>query len=237
MTMRITPGQMIAGLPAIVVRDLLLQCDGGFRADWLNDKGYSAKKAKAIISELLALNYIEPSTERHREPSRYPWYSITDLGHSFSNALAARPITRAHAEKSLAEFMERVAQANQNPDFLYRVAEVVLYGSYLRGSETLGDIDLACRLESKIKAEDGASFTKTCKAHFIKSGRAWTRDMCDIFWPHDEVMLYLKNRKRSISLHSIDDFLSMKKDDNFSYEVLLGDAKKIESDLKKYASE
>lgn len=235
MTMRIAPGQMIGGVPAIRVRDLLSQCRGAFRADWLEDKGYDHRKREAVIRELLTLGYIEPSLEKHREPSPHPWYSVTDLGHSFSNALAGRPITRAHAERTLAALRERIEQANQNPDFLFRITEVVLYGSYLRGSESLADIDIACRLEAKIKAADGISIRDIYREHYRKSGRAWTRMGCEFYWPREEVLLFLKNRQRSISLHDIDDFLSMEKDENFSYEVLLGDADKIENDLKEEA--
>lgn len=232
MTMRIAPGQMIGGVSAIKVRDLLSKCSGAFRADWLEDRGYSPKQREVIIHRLLALGYVEPSLEKHYEPSPHPWYSVTDLGDSFSNALAARPITRAHAERTLAALKDRVEQANRNPDFLFRITEVVLYGSYLRGSESLADIDIACRLEAKIKADDGISIRDIYREHYRKSGRAWTRMGCEFYWPREEVLLFLKNRQRSISLHNIDDFLCMEKSDNFSYQVLWGDEKKIENDLK-----
>ncbi|KAA6462037.1 hypothetical protein DYQ86_10450 [Acidobacteria bacterium AB60] len=235
MTMRIAPGQMIGGVSAIKARDLLAQCRGAFRADWLEDKGYDLEQREVIIRELLALGYIEPSSEEHREPSPHPWYSVTDLGRSFSNALAARPITRAHAERTVAALKERIEQANRNPDFLFRVTEVVLYGSYLRGSESLGDIDIACRLEGKINGADGATLRDIYREHYHKSGRRWTGICCEFYWPREEVLLFLKNRQRSISLHEMDDFLTMEKDENFSYEVLLGDAAKIESELKEQA--
>ncbi len=231
MTMRIAAGQKIGGVSAIKLRDQLSRCGGGFRADWLDDKGYSARRRAAIIRDLLALGYIELSTEKHYERSRYPWYSLTDLGHSFTAALAARPITRAHAEKTLKAFVQRVEQANCNPEFLYRITEVVLYGSFLRASETLGDIDLACRLETKVVATEKISAHDIYVAHFRKSGRAWTRIGCEYGWARNEVLLFLKNRQRSISLHDIYDFLDMEKDEKFSYQVLLGDPEKIARDL------
>jgi hypothetical protein len=226
---------MIGGVSAIKVRDLLSKCRGAFRVDGLEDRGYSPKQREAIIHELLALGYVEPSLEKHYEPSPHPWYSVTDLGDSFSNALAARPITRAHTERTLAAFTERVAQANLNPDFLFRITEVVLYGSYLRGSDSLADIDIACRLETKIKAADGTSIRDIYREHYHKSGRAWTRIGCEFYWPREEVLLYLKSRQRSISLHDINDFLGMEKDENFSYQVLLGDANKIRNDMTEVA--
>lgn len=59
--------------------------------------------------------------------------------------------------------------------------------------------------------------------HFRKSGRT-SKGITDLFWPRDQVRLYLRNRKRTVSLHEMHDFIDMPKDENFSYEVLLGDA-------------
>lgn len=233
MTMRIAPGQMVGPLTAIRARDLLLGCNGGFRADWFDARGFGPNDSAAIIHELLVLGYIEPSLENPYQPSPHQWYSLTKLGHSFTNALAARPITRAHAERTLSALRKRVEQANLNRDFLFRITEVVVYGSYLRGSESLADIDIACRLETKIKEADGISIRDIYREHYRKSGRTWTRIGCEFAWPREEVLLYLKNRQRSISLHSIDNFLSMEKDENFSYQVLLGNPDKIANDLKK----
>ncbi len=36
-------------------------------------------------------------------------------------------------------------------------------------------------------------------------------------------MTFLKQRRRSLSLHDMRDFVAMEKHQNFSYEVLLGD--------------
>ena len=48
---------------------------------------------------------------------------------TFSAASAAKPVTRATAERTLAQFLERVAEVNRNPYYLARVARVVLFGS------------------------------------------------------------------------------------------------------------
>jgi hypothetical protein len=228
-TMRIDPGQKIAGMRAIDVRDLMRKIHDAFRADWLDDQGFSARTRNAIIRELLALGYIEPEMNRHYDRSPFPWYAVTDLGRSFRQGLAARPVNRAHAEKVLREFMERVIVANQRDDFLVRVTDVVLYGSFLRDASTLGDVDLAVRFERKFDPQDSQ---KVVIEHFRKSGRAWTGICCEYSWAFDEVWQFLKSRKRTLSLHQMDDFLGMEKDERFSYEVLLGDPAKIARDLQ-----
>jgi predicted nucleotidyltransferase len=221
MTMRITSDQSIGGIPAKDLRNVLRKAGGGFRADWLDAQGFSGRTRKAIVRDLLHLGYLVPSTDDHHEPSKYPWYSLTDLGHSFTRALAAKPITRAHAEEMLKQFIQRVALANQRDNFLARVSEVVVYGSFVRGADSLGDLDLACRLESKVGTGDRS---RVYEEHSRKSGRTWSRIGCEYDWAFEEVRLFLKNRKRTISLHDIYDFLSMKKDEQFSYQVTIEQA-------------
>jgi hypothetical protein len=46
-------------------------------------------------------------------------------------------------------------------------------------------------------------------------------------------MLHLKARTRGLSLHSLDDFVRMRKDNNFVYKVLIGNADKIAEQLAK----
>jgi hypothetical protein len=46
-------------------------------------------------------------------------------------------------------------------------------------------------------------------------------------------MLHLKARTRSLSLHLMDDFVHMRKDNNFAYEILIGNADKIAEQLAK----
>jgi hypothetical protein len=46
-------------------------------------------------------------------------------------------------------------------------------------------------------------------------------------------MLHLKARTRGLSLHPMDDFVGMRKDNNFAYKILIGDADKIAEQLAK----
>jgi len=54
-----------------------------------------------------------------------------------------------------------------------------------------------------------------------------------LYWPEREVMLHLKARTRGLSLHSMDDFVRMRKDHNFAYRILIGNADKIAEQLAK----
>ena len=59
-------------------------------------------------------------------------WSVTQAGRRFSVASAAKPVTRATAEKALAEFLDRVEQVNRDSYFLGKAVRVVLFGSMLK---------------------------------------------------------------------------------------------------------
>src|SRR4029078_12629909 len=106
------------------------------------DAGYCKEHATSIIADLLRLGYIEPTHEMdHRDKSGLAWYKIPELGRSFLSASAAKRIHRKTAEKAVCGCMEVVIEVNENPRFLVKVTEVVVYGSYVRGEERLGDLD------------------------------------------------------------------------------------------------
>ncbi len=64
-------------------------------------------------------------------------------------------------------------------------------------------------------------------------GRRFPNIVEYLYWPGREVMLHLKARTRSLSLHLMDDFVHMRKDNNFAYEILIGNADKIAEQLAK----
>ena len=54
-----------------------------------------------------------PRTAGRIEASGTGAWAVTQAGRTFSSATAAKPITRATAEKALAQFLERVTEVNQ----------------------------------------------------------------------------------------------------------------------------
>jgi len=77
-------------------------------------------------------------------------WTITQAGVTFSAATAAQQVTRATAERTLSEFLERVTEVNQNPYFLAKVTTVVLFGSLLKPEvERLSDVDVAIRIDQE----------------------------------------------------------------------------------------
>jgi hypothetical protein len=232
-TIQIDSRSRIEGVSALALRNLLRRLGGdrSFTPKWFEAKGYGRKQSSNIVHGLIAMGYIKEAPDR----AGTMWYQLTDLGHRFVAGSAAQRIHRSTAEKALAELMQRVAEVNASPDFIKRVGEVVVYGSYLSSKERLGDLDIAISTHWKSLTGSSAEFHNTLQEHFRKSGRQ-SQGLLDYYWPELQIRLYLKNRKRSISLHEMDDLIYMPKDASFQYRVLLGDAEAIRLRLEEAES-
>ncbi len=160
----------------------------------------SVPDACAVIGELHRLGYIDTA------PGKTGWWETTLKGSSLALASAARPVRRAVAEQKLEEFLGRVHEVNGNPYFLYRVRRVLLFGSLLTGSERVNDVDLALDLVPKEEdAEKRMALEEERVAAAREAGRQFANYVAELFWPLSEVMLFLKARSRTLSLHTTGD--------------------------------
>jgi len=184
------------------------------------------RKAAQAIRSLIREGYVVRNGKRDDETA----FEFTDLGRSLVRASGARRITRTTAAEALQAFMARVKTVNENPRFLYTVSAVVVFGSYLKNVGELGDLDLAVQLKSRI-ANAEQRVTKELE-YARSSGRSFSRFIDQLTWAHDEVMLALKARKRTISVQPWSSFVGMEKDSDFRYNVLLGDAESIRAELE-----
>ncbi len=227
MTMQLTKGQLICGLPALKVRYLLRASAGALRISRLMMRGYSKAKAHKLVHGLVEGGFVVRDSTRKEDD---PCYEATDLGWDLIRASAAKRIKRKTAEKALTDFMIRVHEVNGNPHFLIRIVNVVLFGSYLDDVPDLGDLDLAYNWERKIK--DRPEFKKAAQASFAATGRIDDGSgFTSVNWPETEVQLYLKNKQRTYSFCNLDTFFRMTKKKTFSYRVLLGDPDYIKARL------
>ncbi len=126
--------------------------------------------------------------------------------------------------------MERVREVNENPDYLYTVTAVAVFGRYLKDTAHLGDVEVAVRVDSRIVDNDRRVDREL--QHARASGRSFSRFIDQLTWAHDEVMLALKARKRTISIQAWDSFVGMTKNPEFRYSVLFGDSEGLRAELK-----
>ena len=199
--MRIDTSEKIAGQSPLLVRKLLHY----FRGDEWNIlhaesvMGISSYATRRVIKELEERGYIAKALPRKNV--KKVWWKNTALGNQFAVAPAAKPVTRATAEKRLEELIERARVVRDNPYYLYRVERVTLFGSILSDQSLLGDVDVAIRLVHKepdsTKAQE---LDKERRRKASAEGRRFNNDIDYIVWPKYEVFLFLKSRSRVLSL-------------------------------------
>ncbi|HTS64459.1 MAG TPA: nucleotidyltransferase domain-containing protein [Candidatus Acidoferrales bacterium] len=195
--MRIDPNGTVAGRPTLVIRGALRRLRG--RLPWgladleaaaaLNP-GEGRELAKALRAERL----IEAA-------GRGAWV-VTQAGQTFSSATAAKPVTRATAERALAQFLDRVRRVDQDPYFLAKVTRVVLFGSMLNAEvQRLSDVDLAVELARKEADYERAQAQNRRRVEELASRGHQFQSFLEVeYWWHRETFQFLKGRSRVIAL-------------------------------------
>jgi hypothetical protein len=229
MTLDLTCVSPIAGENAMRIREILRKSNGAFPQNWLSDKfGYSPQKARGLATALEKAGYVKRDRnieERHN--SAFPWYSVTPAGLSVADATAAKRIHRATAEEALREFMKRIHVVNADSRYLYSVGRAAVFGSYLQSQHKLGDVDVAVDLQPRIPIDKERHWVNIFRKHAWGSGHSLSSFDDELDWPRKEVLLVLKSRKRSLSMHSWFSFIGMCKDPSFQFRLLLGDDEEI----------
>jgi len=133
-------------------------------------------------------------------------WKTTNRGRQLALATAAKPISRAAAEKKLSEFLERVKVVRDDPRFLYKVTRVAVFGSYLGGGEDLGDIDLAVGLAHKETDRDKQRELNSRHCWEAQArGRRFGTKLEMLYWPQTEVRRFLKARSGRFSFHYLEE--------------------------------
>jgi predicted nucleotidyltransferase len=121
---------------------------------------------------------------------------------TLASASAAKPVTRATAEKALALFLERVAQVNRNPYYLAKVVRVVLFGGILKPEvDRLSDVDVAIELARKEADPRRALVLSRQRAEELEDqGRRFRSILEREFCWYVEAYDFLKGRNRVLAL-------------------------------------
>jgi hypothetical protein len=155
-------------------------------------------EAAKLIDTLLGEGFIAPSKDWDGRR-----YELTMKGRALAMA-NARLIRRSTAERLVSEFLQRVEAVNNDPKFCFWIDEVLVFGSFLTDSETLGDVDLGLSYTSR--TDDKKDFDQLSEARIKEAeaaGRDFPRFIDRLFWPLREIQLMLRNRSGSLSLHDL----------------------------------
>ena len=194
--MRIQSNDLIVGQPALAIRKLLRNRTH-IRVDTIVDLlDIDIETARQVLNDLATEGYIEAS-----EGFQEMWRT-TMQGNAVANAKAGKPITRRTADRLIEEFLTRVNEINACDDYAYRVVQVVIFGSYLSDSPTLGDVDLSIELSHR--CDDPQEHERNWEAriqHALQEGRNFQTFFAQQCWPEQEIWRILKGRSRGLSLH------------------------------------
>ena len=211
--MNINPKETMFGLPILKVREVLCHAIkerlwGDSRKKVIGKVALILKEptliAKELVNQLTEENYIVWVKKKFPEGIQYE-LTATEKGRRFGIAKATAPITRAKANELLQNLIERAKSINENPEFVFFVQRIEVFGSYLTDKELLGDLDVGVKLDRRYK---GRLFTQhnQQRIEMAKScGRSFNNSTDQLNWPYLEVILMLKARKRGLSIHDINE--------------------------------
>lgn len=199
--MHINTNDAICGINILSVRNFLRA--SGRVQRWRTEYVASFLKLDEVQSgellvELEKRGYVEKEGLHGGE--QY-WHN-TIRGNSLGSASATKPYKRKTAEKALMEFMKRVQTVNASPYYLYKVAAVILFGSYLTEAPEVSDVDIALKIVSKEENSElrGLQLEKR-RADLEKSGKRFNSIVDWAGAAEIEVWNFLKSRSRVISMH------------------------------------
>jgi hypothetical protein len=202
--MRIRPDDLVAGFPAKQIRKLLRQNYESLSVDDVTKVlGLSGKSAVRLLEVLEHKGFIEKNAFA---PDPAKNWKHTIKGGALCKALFSAPVYRENAEKALADFMDRVQAVNGDGRFLFRVRKVVLFGSFLTGSATLGDLDIAIELVPK--EADSIKHSELIQARANEAalnGKSFRNFIERLDFAAQEVRSFLKSRSRIIQLTDCQD--------------------------------
>ncbi len=225
--MRITKEEVVAGHSALRVRGFLRRFERGFFMVSAAESFMQirSRQAAEFINDMIALQLIEPTMPFGDKAA----FQVATRGHAFANATAAKPISRGTAERVLREFIDRANAVNASKEYAFKIESAVLFGSMLSCADRLGDVDVAIDLQRRIS--DSAKFRQQCdrRRHLAEEqGRAFSSAIDWATWPTKEVVLQLKARSRSLSLHRFEQLMEM---EHLHYRILIGNANLIASQI------
>src|SRR5215831_4326642 len=199
--MRIDPGATLGGYPTLRLRTLVRKLNNSLYWDLRTIESTFSVRPSEARNLVKALEHAGLAKPR-RGTGPKTWMT-TELAQSFAAANAAKPITRATAERALAELLERIERVNRDHCFLARVTRVIVFGSYLRPEvDRLGDVDVAVELEAKEADRQRLrqlNYWRVAEAE--EKGQRFSSTLEREIWWRSEVFRFLKGRRRSISLH------------------------------------
>ncbi len=199
--MRIDKNELIAGLPALEVRRLIREI-GESRIDLdatAKVLGKSKGKAsKALVGLVRNRLLVEDSGK----------YRPTLTGRALAGATTAKPLVSKTAERLVTDVLARTRSVNEAETFAYCVELIAIFGSVASGKERPSDVDIACKLVPRYDDDEELQMALEDLRRLTKRGR-FANTLEWAYWPQMEVLRYLKNRSKGLSIHPFDEAIKI----------------------------
>lgn len=152
---------------------------------------------------MTALGYLE---ELKKDTFNTYTHGTTIKGNALVMSKGLPSITKEKAEKLFSEFMDRVKQVNENESLMYRVTQVVLFGSYITDAPSVNDINIAVKLDRKENdTELYMAKSEVYVQEAAERGVIFKSFFDRLVYPEIEVHKLLKSKSRYLSFHPIED--------------------------------
>lgn len=197
----IDPKSLICGYPALVIRDLLRLSRDPYAVQdglFVNRLGITRWESQILIRRLVREGYLAPA-----EPKEYGW-TATAKGRRLAIANAARQIRRSTADRLLRDLVARMNVLATHPEFLYRVTEAFVFGSYNTSAEKLSDLDIAFRVAGITEDREALFELERKRMREVGKRRTFNSFFDELAYPQTEVVNFLRNRSPYIELHNLE---------------------------------
>jgi hypothetical protein len=127
-------------------------------------------------------------------------YRVTKLGNRLAPQSLSPRINRAKADQIVADLLDRIGKMNDDATEIYYVSKVLAFGSYIRNTDDLGDIDLV--VYKGVKRLSHEEFEQRSHALRIKAAKINKRLSDPYFWdPRADFFKRVRNRSQYLSFH------------------------------------
>ena len=207
--MLIQRGQQIAGMEAVDARSLMRSMNScalspGRIAEVM---GTSKQAAVDRLAELAAVGLVEVSADvrsrwrAEEEDDAVEYWAATLKGRALAKARLGRPVSRSKAEAVFRAFLGRVEDANSDPDELFWVESVELFGSFADpGRHAVGDVDLRVVLSQRDAGDTHMRRVAEAVAGAQAAGRNFRSYFDEVYWPQRRLEQRLRMRNSLLDI-------------------------------------
>lgn len=188
--MRLASSDVIAGFAASTMRSMMRTIRDNNGLPLTEVEQVLGDRDGTVLDRLVRAGYLEKVDGL---------WTTTIAGNAIAGAKFIRPISRAKAQTILDAFLSRVRAVNADPDRLYTIERVTLFGSFAKDADEVGDIDLSLRIVRRLPGEEHMDAVRSLIAaapdHVRLSGIVG-----GMMYPLRQVLTFLKSRVQWLTI-------------------------------------